>query len=250
MSEKVSAYNTKQDWLDPDGLLLIESWARDGLAVNQIADKIGIHRATLNAWMVKYPEVKAAISNGRELVDYKVENALLKSALGYKTKEVKVITTIRKGRIVEEVKEVTDKEFAPSIGAIQTWLYNRRPDKWKSTNSKSLLEDLEEDTNITITVERASASELKDGSNVNTNVSSTFEETETDWEHDVNKEITIRGLSEEEKKQRREVENKSQKNGKKSNSNINGNFETLEEENEDWLDNESDDWGNDVYEGG
>lgn len=234
-----------QEWLEPDGLLLLESWARDGMTVEQVAAKVGIHPGTLRAWMAKHPEIKKAVNNGRELVDYKVENALLKSALGYKTKEVKVITTIRNGKVVKEEKEVTDKEFAPSVGAIQTWLYNRRPDKWKPANAKSsILDGIDEDTNITITVERASGSEIKDGAY--SGGSSTFEEVDTDWQNDVNRQVTVRGLSEQEKAEREEK--KSQREQQK----------VPNDEDDDWLDDdeaqevyEDDDadWGDDVYEG-
>lgn len=236
-----------QEWLEPDGLLLLESWARDGMTVEQVAAKVGIHPSTLRGWMAKYPEIKKAVNNGRELVDYKVENALLKSALGYKTKEVKVITTIRNGKIVKEEKEVLDKEFAPSVGAIQTWLYNRRPDKWKPANARnSILDNLDEDTSIKIVVERATGSEIQDGAFIGG--SSTFEETDTDWQNDVNKQVTVRGMSEKEKAEQREKEKKSRQQ-QQYNS---------EDEEDDWLDDvdtpedeyeDDSDWGDDVYEG-
>lgn len=236
-----------QEWLEPDGLLLLESWARDGMTVEQVAAKVGIHPSTLRGWMAKYPEIKKAVNNGRELVDYKVENALLKSALGYKTKEVKVITTIRNGKVVKEEKEVVDKEFAPSVGAIQTWLYNRRPDKWKPANARnSILDNLDEDTSIKIVVERATDSEIQDGAFIGG--SSTFEEADTDWQNDVNKQVTVRGMSEKEKAEQREKEKKSRQQQQYDS----------EDEEDDWLDDvdtpeeeydDDSDWGDDVYEG-
>lgn len=236
-----------QEWLEPDGLLLLESWARDGMTVEQVAAKVGIHPSTLRGWMAKYPEIKKAVNNGRELVDYKVENALLKSALGYKTKEVKVITTIRNGKVVKEEKEVVDKEFAPSVGAIQTWLYNRRPDKWKPANARnSILDNLDEDTSIKIVVERATGSEIQDGAFIGG--SSTFEEADTDWQNDVNKQVTVRGMSEKEKAEQREKEKKSRQQQQYDS----------EDEEDDWLDDvdtpeeeydDDSDWGDDVYEG-
>lgn len=236
-----------QEWLEPDGLLLLESWARDGMTVEQVAAKVGIHPSTLRGWMAKYPEIKKAVNNGRELVDYKVENALLKSALGYKTKEVKVITTIRNGKVVKEEKEVVDKEFAPSVGAIQTWLYNRRPDKWKPANARnSILDNLDEDTSIKIVVERATGSEIQDGAFIGG--SSTFEEADTDWQNDVNKQVTVRGMSEKEKEEQREKEKKSRQQQQYDS----------EDEEDDWLDDvdtpeeeydDDSDWGDDVYEG-
>lgn len=181
-------------WEGEDGLLLLESWARDGYTISDIASRIGITRQSFERWMRKSEEITAAVNTGRELVDYKVENALLKSALGFKTREVKVTTTIRHGKVVEKIKETVDKEFAPNVSACQTWLYNRKPDKWKSMNSRnSLLDDLEQDTSIQIKVVTA-------GTNSAQPASGSFEEPDTDWQRDVNKEITISKSSESGKK--------------------------------------------------
>ena len=94
MSEQSLFAPVVEDWLTADGLILIESWAREGYGIEEIATRIGIAQQTLRSWMKNHDEIKQAISRTRELIDYKVENALLKSALGYKTKETKVITTI------------------------------------------------------------------------------------------------------------------------------------------------------------
>ena len=152
------------DWLTDDGLLLLESWARDGYTMMDISNKIGIDNDTFLRWKDRYPEIREAVSKGKELVDYQVENALLKSALGYKTQEVKVTTTMRYGKVVETVKEVLDKEVAPNVSAIQMWLYNRQKDKWKNMNAaKNVFDDLEEDTSIEITVTRANKDETTNG---------------------------------------------------------------------------------------
>ena len=152
------------DWLTDDGLLLLESWARDGYTMTDIANKIGIDNDCFLRWKDRYPEIRKAVSKGKELVDYQVENALLKSALGYKTKEVKVTTTMRYGKVVETIKEVTDKEIAPSVPAIQMWLYNRNKDKWKNmNNAKGMFDDMEEDSSIEITVTRANKNETTNG---------------------------------------------------------------------------------------
>jgi len=152
------------DWLTDDGLLLLESWARDGYTMTDISNKIGIDNDCFLRWKDRYPEIRKAVSKGKELVDYQVENALLKSALGYKTKEVKVTTTMRYGKVVETIKEVTDKEIAPSVPAIQIWLYNRNKDKWKNmNNAKGMFDDMEEDSSIEITVTRANKNETTNG---------------------------------------------------------------------------------------
>ena len=152
------------DWITDDGLLLLESWARDGYTMTDISNKIGIDKDCFLRWKDRYPEIRKAVSKGKELVDYQVENALLKSALGYKTKEVKVTTTMRYGKVVETIKEVTDKEIAPSVPAIQMWLYNRNKDKWKNmNNAKGMFDDMEEDSSIEITVTRANKNETTNG---------------------------------------------------------------------------------------
>lgn len=147
-------------WLEDDNLLLLEAWARDGYTLTDIARRIGINLDTLVIWKKKYEPIRAALSIGKELVDYKVENALLKSALGYRTKDVKVTTTMRYGKVVETIKETTDREVAPNVTAIQMWLYNRQKDKWKNmSSSKSMLDEMGDDSTIEITVTRASKNE-------------------------------------------------------------------------------------------
>lgn len=43
-----------QKWLEPEGLILLEGWARDGLTDEQIAKNMGITRKTLAEWKCKY----------------------------------------------------------------------------------------------------------------------------------------------------------------------------------------------------
>jgi len=71
---------------------------------------------------------------------------------------------MRYGKVVETIKEVTDKEIAPSVPAIQMWLYNRNKDKWKNmNNAKGMFDDMEEDSSIEITVTRANKNETTNG---------------------------------------------------------------------------------------
>lgn len=154
---------TFADWCkDDDNLLLVESWTRDGYTILDIANRLGISPTLITRARREVPEFDAALRVGRELVDYKVENALLRVALGYKTKEVKVTTTMRYGKVVETIKEVTEKEQAPNVSAIQTWLYNRQKDKWRNMSGKAgLIDELGEDTSIEITVKRANDNETE-----------------------------------------------------------------------------------------
>ena len=69
------------EWLEKDKLILLEGWSRDGLTKDQIAKNMGIGRTTLFEWEKKEPNITNALKKGREVVDFEVENALLKSAL-------------------------------------------------------------------------------------------------------------------------------------------------------------------------
>lgn len=112
-----------KDWLSEDKLLLLEGWARDGLTDEQIAHNIGIRRETLWDWKKKYSHISNALKKGKEVVDFLVENALLKNALGYKYAEQAVT---RDGDVV-----TVEKYMAPNTVAQIFWLKNKKPDKWK-----------------------------------------------------------------------------------------------------------------------
>ena len=116
-----------QRWLEPDGLLLLEGWARDGLTDEQLAEKMGINPATLYDWKNKHPEISEALKKVKEIVDIQVENALLNRALGYEYMEERVEISEKDGRkVIQTVKQVI-----PDTAAQIFWLKNRRPDRWR-----------------------------------------------------------------------------------------------------------------------
>lgn len=144
-----------EEWLTDDKLMLLSSWARDGVQVRDMCNRIDISTATFYKWQEECPEIKEALRCGKEIVDYKVENALLKAALGHTTTEIKV--TIGKRMINGEAymitKETTTKEVAPNVTACLAWLNNRLPDKWKRNRDKSFEEEVE-DSNLKVTIIR------------------------------------------------------------------------------------------------
>ena len=174
---------------DEDTLILIEGLARDGYTNQDIALRLGIDPSVLYNAKRTRPEINAAINRGKQVVDYKVENALLKSALGYKTKETKVTTIMRYGKVVKEQTETLEKEVAPNSISCQVWLYNRCPDKWKRNRDK-VLED-EEEATIQVTVKRAT-----DESELDENES---------WS-DVNKTVTIKNKKQKGNQNKKESE--------------------------------------------
>ena len=116
-----------QQWIEPEGLTLLEGWARDGLTDEQIAHNVGITAKTLYEWKNKYGEISEALKKGKEVVDIQVENALLKRALGYDFQETRVEKSDKDGtKIIQALKHIPADTTAQIF-----WLKNRRPDKWR-----------------------------------------------------------------------------------------------------------------------
>lgn len=106
-----------QEWLEPEGLLRIEGWARDGLTDEQIARNMGINPATLYEWKKKYPKISKSLKRSKDVADRQVENALFENAIN--------------GNITAQI----------------FWLKNRKPDKWRDKQEyedRTAIEKLDE----------------------------------------------------------------------------------------------------------
>lgn len=123
-----------QEWLEPEGLLRIEGWARDGLTDEQIANNIGISVSCLNNWKNKYVEILESLKRGKEVIDRQVENALLKRALGYEYTET-TREYIPELDEMKTTKKVT-KQVAPDTTAQIFWLKNRKPQDWRDKQER------------------------------------------------------------------------------------------------------------------
>lgn len=159
-------------WVTDDGLTLLTAWKRDGLTDANIAKNMGISPSVLRDWKKECREIKEALMVGKELLDYRVENALLKAALGYTTKEVKVTLgkKIVGGEAFQVLKETTTKEVGPNAVACLAWLNNRKHDQWKR-NRDNVVDLDKEDSNVTVTIIRGGR---KDQDGVNEGVSVTM----------------------------------------------------------------------------
>lgn len=121
-----------KEWLEPDKLILLQGWRRDGLSYEQIASNIGISTQTFNDWVWKHKEIKDAVKKGEEVMVYEVENALYKAAVGYDVTETDQTETVNEAtgdRVV--TKHARKRHIPPSIGAICFILKNRRSSKWQ-----------------------------------------------------------------------------------------------------------------------
>lgn len=89
------------EWLEQDNLILLEGWAREGLTYEQIAHNMGIDTSTLWDWRKANANISNALKKGKEVVDFEVENALLKNAM--------------EGNVTAQI----------------FWLKNRKKDQWR-----------------------------------------------------------------------------------------------------------------------
>nr|DAX99470.1 MAG TPA: terminase small subunit [Caudoviricetes sp.] len=130
-----------EEWLEKDNLILLNAWARDGLTDEQIAKNIGINPKTLYQWKKKYDPISKALKRGKEVVDYEVENTLLKKALGGFVVEEQTIEELNARGEMTTRKVKSKKYLPPDTTALIFWLKNRKPDIWMDRKAKEVSQD-------------------------------------------------------------------------------------------------------------
>lgn len=116
-----------EEWLEPDKLLLLEGWAREGLLDGQIAKNMGISEATYYLYKKNHPEIKEALRKGKEVVDFEVENALYKRAIGYTIRITE--EKLDKEGYVHNCER--DLHIPGDVTAQIFWLKNRKRMQWR-----------------------------------------------------------------------------------------------------------------------
>lgn len=120
----------KAFWLSPDGIELISGWRREGIPLGVIAlEYVGCSEGTFKRWSRESPDMAKALMVSQDVTNARVEQALLKRALGYDVIESK--TELVEGEMV--VTEETKRHVPPDVKACLSWLYSRRSDRWRAT---------------------------------------------------------------------------------------------------------------------
>lgn len=114
-------------------LKMAEYLARDGLSLEEIRRELAIAKTPWKAYLRKNPQEKERLMTLRKVVDYAVEDALLKRALGYVAEEHRETEKPNGSEAV-----TTRKDVPPDVRAAMMWLKCRRGDKW---NEKSAADD-------------------------------------------------------------------------------------------------------------
>ena len=123
----------KSKWKDiKEKLTLIEGWAREGLTDEQIANNLDISTSTFYEYKNKYSEFSESLKKGKEIIDFEVENALLKNALD--------------GNVTAQIY----------------WLNNRKPQQWKSKreNTESNKKEISKVEQILVKIREEAAKDI------------------------------------------------------------------------------------------
>jgi hypothetical protein len=124
--------NTYEKWIKGKEDVILAA-CRNGASVPDLCRIIGCKKTTFHAIKRLSTEFSELLKEGREIADYKVENALFKRACGFEfeetTNEVRMNQDGSAGQVIS-VRRVT-KVIPPDTGAAMAWLKNRQPEKWR-----------------------------------------------------------------------------------------------------------------------
>ena len=127
-----------EEWQQPEKLIILEGWRRDGLTFEEIASNIGIRRETLFKWSKKSEHIGNALKAGTEIMVFKTENELYESSKNRYVEELEVTETAIFDKVTGEkldtVSRVTKKhrKYVPGNVAAQIFiLKNRAANKWR-----------------------------------------------------------------------------------------------------------------------
>ena len=128
-----------QEWLEPDGLLKIKGWARDGLTNLEIAKNMGVSDSTFNEWQRKFPQIPETIKEGRAPVIVDVEDTFYTKKLkGYFIEEEVVEVTKHPNGDKTEHRKKMKRWIPPDTTAIIFYLKCRKPEKYNDRISVAI----------------------------------------------------------------------------------------------------------------
>ena len=110
-------------------LLEIQKWCEEGLTNDIICERLGIAESTWYEYQKNHEILSELVQASKSVMDSKVENALLKTALGFEYEEIKtIIEEDKNGKKMTRI-EKTKKYMPPNPTAQAFWLKNRKRDE-------------------------------------------------------------------------------------------------------------------------
>lgn len=126
---------------DERNIVIARTLASLGATDLEISQAFEVSLRTIHRWKLDHPEFREALVQGKEVIDAKVEESLLKRALGYTFDSEKIMVVDKELQRVETVEHVP-----PDTKAAMWWLQNRRPGLWRDT--KHIKHDVEADSEL------------------------------------------------------------------------------------------------------
>lgn len=108
----------------------IREWCIEGLTNEEMSKRLDINPDTWYKYMKEHAVLAELVNISKSVVDSQVENALLKTALGYEYEEVKTIIEEDKNGKKRTRIEKTKKYMPPNPTAQAFWLKNRKREEW------------------------------------------------------------------------------------------------------------------------
>ena len=105
--------------------LLIHYMARDGFDEKEISKRLNLKISYIKRLVNNDKDILRDMEYAKMLTDYRVEDSLLKKALGDTVTETKTTEKASGSETITNTKEVP-----ADTSATQFWLKNRCPDKW------------------------------------------------------------------------------------------------------------------------
>lgn len=130
----------------------IIEYAEKGYTNKEIAFAVGISEKTFYKWLKDKSELLPALKKAKLEIDRKVEQALLRRALGYEFDEIMNEDGSSSNGSFDKIRTIR-KHILPDVTAQIFWLKNRQPKRWRDTKNidvknnqentdKNLLKDL------------------------------------------------------------------------------------------------------------
>lgn len=110
----------------------------DGKNQRQCYEFFNVSRQTWHSWKKRFPVFLDALQESLDGNVKKVEDALLKRALGFSCTEVtKTVEIVEKGKKKQSNKEV-ERHVIADVAAIKFFLVNRSPKDWQNIEKKEI----------------------------------------------------------------------------------------------------------------
>lgn len=110
----------------PEFVEQVEKLCRLGATDYEIADFFEVNVLTIHRWKHEHEDFCNALKAGKDVADERVVRAFYQRAVGYSFEAEKLFSF--QGEVIRA--QVTE-HIPPDVGAILSWLKNRRPKEWR-----------------------------------------------------------------------------------------------------------------------